>query len=214
MYAKYISENEIQYPQKEEFAGIPNWQKHDAKLREHGYMPLMGEPEPRQGYTATPSTFAIVPQSVTRTVPVEVTVEDFDPETGEKTGEHKEWQDTEVVFDTSYIQITSWTYTEIPAPPEEPDIDIDDLPADLPATFTKWELIQAWEGTGDLDGLLSSAGQGKGNLLAAWASLPEEIDFASMLTKWAIMVSIASGGGAVSKENIVSWLTWIKEHRQ
>jgi hypothetical protein len=214
MYAKFISEIEVQYPTDAEFKGIPNWQKHDPALREKGYAPLIGEPEPREGYVASPSRFALHQQIKTKVEPRPYEVEDFDPETGEKTGSHTEWRDTPITVDDSWIEITDWTYAPIPAPPEVPDIDIDDLPADLPATFSKWELIQAWEGTGDLDGLLSSAGQGKGNLLAAWASLPEEIDFASMLTKWAIMVSIASGGGAVSKENIISWLTWIKEHRQ
>lgn len=211
-YARYISETEIRYPTDAEFAGIPNWREHDAKQREKGYMPLIGQPEEHEGYEAEPARFRLVSQTTTKQVPYEVEIQDYD-EDGNQTGTHKEWQDRETEIDTSFIEVVEWEYTAIPEP-EQPDIDItDDDLADLPTTFSKWELIQAWTGTGDIDTLLSSAGQGKQNLLAAWASLPETIDFESMLTRWAILISMASGGGAVSKENIINWLTWIKEHR-
>ena len=213
-YARYISETEIRYPTDAEFAGIPNWREHDAKQREKGYMPLIGQLEEREGYEAEPARFRLVEQFSTKNVPYEVEIPDFD-EDDNQTSTHKEWQDRETEIDTSFIEIVEWKYTAIPEPePEQPDIDISDSDfADLPTTFSKWELIQAWEATGDLNNLLSTAGTGKQNLLAAWSSLPEEIDFTSMLTRWAIMISMASGGNAVSRDNIVNWLTWIKEHR-
>ena len=107
----------LQYPTASEFPGVPNWQTHDALLRRHGYMPLVGEAEPREGYNAVPATWHAVTQSETRIEPRQVLVPDIDPETGEKTGEHYEMQDTEVVYDTSYIQIDEWNYIEIPLPP-------------------------------------------------------------------------------------------------
>ena len=84
----------------------------------------------------------------------------------------------------------------------------------MPTQFTKWELIKAWEATGDIDGLLSNVGMGKQNLLVAWSSLPDEIDLKVMITKWAAMIAMASGGSGVSVENITKWLQWIKQERE
>lgn len=195
-YAKFIDTTHVEFPTASEFKGIPNWQKHNAKLREHGYMPLMGEPEPRLGYTATPSTFSIVPQSETRLVPMEVKVDDFDPETGEKTGEHREWRDTEVVFDTSYIQITSWTYTPI-EPPE---------PAPLPTRFSKGTLLEALQGCN----LYNEAREIYANdldLQIAWAGF-NDIDLEYTATK-AIMGKYPV---FFNEANVNALLNWIKEN--
>lgn len=127
------------YPTPEEFSGIPNWQTHDTALRNKKYMPLVGEEEPREGYTAEPGRWHTVEQSETRVEPRQTIVEDWetDPETGEcrKTGEHMEMQDKEIVFDTSYIQVTAWRYIPIPTP--EPV---------LPRQFSKGDLLEALVG--------------------------------------------------------------------
>ena len=57
-YAKETN-GELQYPTPAEFAGIPNWQQHDYQRRKRGYLPLVGEAEPREGYTARPSRWHI-----------------------------------------------------------------------------------------------------------------------------------------------------------
>ena len=121
MYAKII-DNALQFPQASEFAGIPHYETNDAALRRRQYLPLVGTPEEREGYTATPSRWHVVEQSATRTEPRQHTVDDYetDEETGEsrKTGEHTEMVDTEITVDTSYIQIDSWEYQELPPEPE------------------------------------------------------------------------------------------------
>lgn len=59
-YAHYIDQHTVSYPTDAEFAGIPNWRHHDLLLRRHNYLPLVGEPEPREGYVAAPSEFELV----------------------------------------------------------------------------------------------------------------------------------------------------------
>ena len=112
----------LQFATDQEFRMIPNWRTNEAAVRRKGYLPLVGEAEPREGYTATPSAWHVVQQSATRIEPRQHTVEDWetDEETGErrKTGEHTEMVDTEITVDTSYIQIDSFEYTELPPEPE------------------------------------------------------------------------------------------------
>lgn len=121
MYAKII-DNVLQFPQASEFAGIPHYETNDAALRRCQYLPLVGTPEEREGYSATPSAWHVVEQSATRVEPRQKTVVDYeeDAETHErrKTGEHTEMVDTEITVDTSYIQVDEWEYTELPPPPE------------------------------------------------------------------------------------------------
>ena len=121
MYAKII-DNALQYPQASEFRGVPNYATNEPCMRRHGYLPLVGTPESREGHTATPSAWHVVEQSATRIEPRQHTVEDYekDEETGElrKVGEHTEMVDTEITVDTSYIQIDEWQYTELPPEPE------------------------------------------------------------------------------------------------
>ena len=118
-YAKDI-DSRLVYPTDEEFRGIPNWWLHDAALRRHNYKPLVGEAEQREGYTAVPATWHVVEQSEKRTEPRQVLVPDIDPETGEQTREHYEMRDEPVVYNTSYIQIDSWSYVPVPPPEPEP----------------------------------------------------------------------------------------------
>ena len=131
MYAKII-DNALQFPQASEFAGIPHYETNDAALRRRQYLPLVGTPEEREGYSATPSAWHVVQQSATRIEPRRedpVTKEPFmedimekDPETHEmkKVGERQVTLEVPVEFDTSYIQIDKWQYTELPPPPEPP----------------------------------------------------------------------------------------------
>lgn len=128
MYAKII-DNALTYPSTDEFRGVPNYMLNDNALRRKSYLPLVGTPEEREGYSATPSRWHIVQQSETRIEPRQQVVEDYteNPETHEreKTGEHTEMVDTEITIDTSYIQIDEWQYTENPPEPEpEPQEDI------------------------------------------------------------------------------------------
>jgi len=57
-YARFIDEHTVQPPDPKEFKGVPNWRQHDALLRQHGYLPLVGEHKPRLGVTATPAEYA------------------------------------------------------------------------------------------------------------------------------------------------------------
>ena len=121
MYAKII-DNVLIYPSADEFRGVPNYMLNDNALRRKSYLPLVGTPEPREGYSATPSAWHVVEQSATRIEPRQRIVEDYekDEETGElrKVGEHTEMVDTEITVDTSYIQVDEWEYTELPPEPE------------------------------------------------------------------------------------------------
>lgn len=116
-YAKYISETQIQFPTAAEFPGIPNWQTHDAKLRDKNYVALEGIPEDRPGFSIVLDRFSFTPRKTTRREPRQVVVEDFDPETGEKTGEHTEMRDTDIEVDVSYITVLEHHYVPIPEPP-------------------------------------------------------------------------------------------------
>ena len=112
----------LQVATDQEFRMIPNWRTNEAAVRRKCYLPLVGTPEPREGYTATPSAWHVVEQSATRIEPRQQTVEDYteNPETHEreKTGEHTEMVDTEITVDTSYIQVDEWQYNELPPEPE------------------------------------------------------------------------------------------------
>ena len=56
-----IEDNALKYPTAAEFAGVPNWPSFGRLLKAHGYMPLVGEPEEREGYEAVaPSEWHVV----------------------------------------------------------------------------------------------------------------------------------------------------------
>lgn len=63
--------NKLVYPSASEFAGIPNWEYHDYQLRKRGYKPLVGEAEPREGYTAVPATWHEVGDGLTAYIQVD-----------------------------------------------------------------------------------------------------------------------------------------------
>lgn len=138
LYAKII-DNQLVYPNDSEFQGVPNWRTNDQACRRRGYTPLVGDPEDREGYRATPATWHAVQQSETRTEPrredpvtgepfmEDVLVEDPDTHETRKVGTRRATRDVPVVFDTSYIQVDTWEYTEIPAPaPVQDQEDISD----------------------------------------------------------------------------------------
>lgn len=196
MYARYISETEIQFPTAEEFIGIPNWQEHETQLRKKHYMPLIGEATPIDGYTAEPIRFELVQQSETKTVPVEIEIDDYetDPDTGEqrKSGSHKEWRDTEIEADTSYIQILQWQYEKI--------AEI------LPTRFSKGTLLEALQGCN----LYDEAREIYANdldLQIAFAGFAE-IDLEYPATK-AIMQKYPE---FFNETNVNALLNWIKEN--
>ena len=118
-YAKIV-EDQLAYPRSSEFAGIPNYKTNDQALRRAGYTPLIGEADPRPGFTPVPSAWHVVEQSETRTEPrqVEEDIYGEDPETHErvKIGVRIVIRDVDVVFDTSYIQVDDWIYEMDPEP--------------------------------------------------------------------------------------------------
>lgn len=61
----------LQYPTESEFPGIPNWWMHDYQQRKRGYVPLVGEAEPREGYTAEPSTWHTVGDGATAYIQID-----------------------------------------------------------------------------------------------------------------------------------------------
>lgn len=58
-YARFIDKHTVQPPDPKEFKGVPNYLMHDSLLRQHNYLPLIGEPEPRLGVTAEPAEYAL-----------------------------------------------------------------------------------------------------------------------------------------------------------
>ena len=185
MYAKII-DNTLQYPQASEFRGIPHYETNDAALRRRQYLPLVGTPEEREGYSATPSAWHVVEQSTTRTEPRQQTVEDWetDEETGErrKVGEHTEMVDTEITVDTSYIQIDEWEYTELPPPPSPPQPSDEVVQATAAIINRIAELVVGYDAIDDvkaleninIESLLALAAQ-KGVTPEDMAKLKEDI---------------------------------------
>lgn len=197
-YAKE-QDNKLIEPTDAEFVGIPNWWLHDYQLRKRGYMPLVGDAEPREGYTSAPATWHKVEQTETRVEPRQQVVEDWetDPQTGErrKTGEHTEMVDTEVVFDTSYIQVDSWSYAPVPVP--EPV---------LPRRFSKGDLLEALHGCGLYDQAKAIYASDM-DLQIAWAGFSSiDMDFPATQS---IMQQYPE---LFSAENVLALQRYIAEH--
>ena len=197
-YAKE-QDNRLVEPTDAEFVGVPNWQTNEPALRRKDYLPLVGDPEPREGYTPVPATWHTVEQSETRTEPRQTIVEDWetDPETGErrKTGEHIEMVDTEVVFDTSYIQVDSWSYAPVPVP--EPV---------LPRRFSKGDLLEALMGCGLYDQAKSIYASDM-DLQIAWAGFADiDMDYPAAQS---IMEQYPE---LFSAENVLALQQYIAEH--
>lgn len=118
-------DGKLVYATASEFAGVPNWSTHEAACRAKGYLPLEGTPEPREGYTASPSVWHTDQRTETHVEPRQVRVDDWeeDPETHERrvVGWHYEMRDTEVTLDKSAIVVDEWAYTPIPVPPPAPE---------------------------------------------------------------------------------------------
>lgn len=176
----------LQFATDSEFRMIPNWRTNEAAVRRKGYLPLIGTPEEREGYSATPSRWHIVQQSATRIEPRQRTVEDYekDEETGEsrKVGEHTEMVDTEITVDTSYIQIDSWEYQELPPPPEPPQPSEEVVQATAAIINRIAELVVGYDAIDDvkaldninIESLLALAAQ-KGVTPEDMAKLKEDI---------------------------------------
>ncbi len=197
-YAR-IHRNQLVYPTTADFIGIPNWQSNEPAMRRKRWLPLVGDPEPREGYTAEPATWHVVTQSETRIEPRQTIVEDWkiDPETGErrKTGEHTEMVDTEVVFDTSYIQVDSWSYAPIPVP--EPV---------LPRRFSKGDLLEALTGC-NLYGQAKAIYASDMDLQIAWAGFADiDMDYP------AAQGIMAQYPELFSAENVLRLQQYIAEH--
>lgn len=88
------NDDRLEYPNAAEFQGISNWGANEPALRRRGYMPLVGEAEPRLGAVAVPIAWHVVERNKHKELPVPHDVDD------------------------SYIQIDEWRYDAIPAPPE------------------------------------------------------------------------------------------------
>lgn len=197
-WAKEVN-HALVYASGDEFRGVPNWATHVQRCRKAGYLPLVGDPEPREGYTAEPASWHTAEQSETRVEPRQVVVEDWeeDPETGErrKTGEHTEMKDTEVVFDTSYIQVDTWSYVPIPIP--EPV---------LPRRFSKGDLLEALQGCGLYDAAKAIYASDL-DLQIAWAGFADiDMDYA------ATQGIMAQYPELFSAENVLMLQQYIAEH--
>lgn len=124
---KYARDNNgvLEYPKASEFVGIPNWWLHDYQLRKKHYMPMMGEPEDREGYEAVPKTWTTHVSSSVRMEERQENedVYEEDPVTHErvKTGTRPVMVKKPITVDTSYIQIDTWEYIALPAPDPEPE---------------------------------------------------------------------------------------------
>jgi len=122
-YAK-INDNRLEFPDPADFRGIPNWTSHEPLMRSRGWLPLVGEPESRDGYDAVPSAWHAVQQSEVNTEPrqYEEPIYEENPETHEMeiVGHRTAMRYTEIVLDKSYIQVDEWEYTPIPAPEPAP----------------------------------------------------------------------------------------------
>ena len=149
-YAK-DNNNTLVYPTASEFPGIPNWQTHDAKLRQKKYLPLVGEPEQREGYDAKPATWHVVTSSTTKKekrqkdpVTGEWFTEDVmeeDPDTHQmvKVDTRYVMKEVPITVDTSYIQVDTWEYTPIPEPEPTPEPTVE---------YSKYKLKLACERRG------------------------------------------------------------------
>lgn len=124
-----INGDTLAYPLPSEFRGIPNWPEHAPACRSRGYLPLIGEPDPREGFTAIPARWHVVEQTETHTeprqafedvmqeVPVGGAAEGEEPRTELRVvGQRMVMRDTEVTTDASYIQIDEWSYEPLPEP--------------------------------------------------------------------------------------------------
>lgn len=154
-YAKEV-DGKLVFPTAAEFVGIPNWQQHDTQLRKRKYVPLMGTPEEREGFTSKPLTWNYVQQSIVRTEPRQTEEDIFeeDPETHEqrKTGTHTVMRDKPVEVDTSYIEVTSWEYTPIPEPEPEP-VPVERNEAEKAIVRRILQLVDKYDAMEDLAGM-------------------------------------------------------------
>lgn len=172
------TDNTLVYPQPGEFPNIPNALSNDALLRRSGYLPLVGEPESREGFTASPARWHMVEQTETRTeprqafedvvqaLPVEGAPEGEEPQTELRVvGQRMVMVDTEVKADTSYIQVDEWSYEAVPEPP----------PAVLPpARYSKYKIQLATQSRG------------------LWEQVKSAIASAGLQDSWANIMDIAS----------------------
>lgn len=197
---KYAREHRKQlvYPTTADFIGIPNWQSNEPAMRRRKWLPLVGDPEPREGYTATPATWHTVSQSETRIEPRNedpVTKEPFieiDPETGEA---RQVTREVPVEFDTSYIQVDSWSYAPIPVP--EPV---------LPRQFSKGDLLEALMGCNLYDQAKAIYASDM-DLQIAWAGFADiDMDYA------ATQGIMAQYPELFSAENVLALQRYIAEH--
>ena len=173
-YAKYISETQIQFPTAAEFPGIPNWQTHDKKLRDKGYVALEGVPEDRPGFSTVLDRFSFTPKKTTRREKRQVLVEDWeeDPETHErrKTGEHYEMQDQDIEVDVSFITVLEYHYEELPAPEPEPTPVV---------RYSKYKIQLACQARG------------------LWTAVKDAIAAANLQDSWSNIVDIASDNESI-----------------
>lgn len=142
MNEQYAKDNgqTLSYPTDEEFAGVVNWRANDKVLRLKGYKPLKGTAEPQEGKEAVPKTWHVVSQSMTVTEQRQV----------KENGSYV-LKPIPVVVDTSYIQIDTWEYTDIPE--EETD--------ESPVHYSKYKIQLACQKRGlweQLKAAIASAG--------------------------------------------------------
>ena len=158
IYAKESNGTLVQ-PADSEFSGVPGWRSHDALLRSKGYLPVHGYPERQDGKRIVIDSYVLV-ESATETTEPRQTVVITTNENGEMTYGY-EMEDTPVTVDTSYWQVTSSHYVDLPS---KQVID----PGPSVVHYSKYALKQAcvkrglWE---DVKAAIEAAGKWESFLL-------------------------------------------------
>ena len=155
MAQQYAKDNgqSLSYPTDEEFAGIVNWRSNDKVLRLKGYKPLEGTAQHQEGKEAQPKTWHVVSQSTTVTEQRQV----------KENGSYV-MKPVPVTVDTSYIQIDTWKYIDIPEEHED----------EQPVHYSKYRIQLACQKRG------------------LWDQVKAAIDTAGLSDSWNNIIDLSS----------------------
>ena len=127
IFAKYISETEISYPDyfKYPFKNVPNVLTNESLHRKFNYVPLVCGHVPEDGFSLTYKKFRYVNQTSIKIVKTDVNPETgekiikdvIDPKTGNIIAKVPHMIEIEKEFDASYIEVIEWEEIQIPADP-------------------------------------------------------------------------------------------------
>lgn len=124
-YAK-IDDAGLTYSKQGEFGIMAFGQVPDSVYRSHGYLPLKGKPEQRDGYKAVPSEWHVESVSLKRKG-LKQQLQDVLDKDGRKIGEREVMVECESTIDNSYIKVDKWDYVEIQTEPARKPLDDSDF---------------------------------------------------------------------------------------